>query len=272
MPPPCWLSIERSDSPLILAFPHGGSDVPPEMEARLASGWLARKDADWRIAELYAGLADATRIKTSVSRSVIDVNRDPSGASLYPGQATTGLCPLTTFDGEPLYQEGEEPGETEIVDRRQTWFDPYHEALAAEIARLRRIHNCVVLYDCHSIRSRIPRLFTGDLPEMNIGSNGGASASPALTAIIEKECAASGRSYIVNGRFRGGWTTRHYGRPESGVHAVQMELSCRAYLDEPLDGVCEENWPAPFEPARAEPLRRTLATILAAAINFARKA
>lgn len=270
MTTPSWLSIERSDSPLILAFPHGGTAMPSDIRERMVSDWRARKDADWRIAELYAGLAEATRISTSISRSVIDLNRDPSGAPLYPGQATTGLCPLTTFDGEPLYREGEEPDEAEIAARRERWFDPYHAALAAEIARLKRLHNRVVLYDCHSIRSRISRLFSGDLPEMNVGANGGTSAAPALVAAIEKECAASGRSYVVDGRFRGGWTTRHYGRPESGVHAVQMEIACRAYLVEPPGEVTPENWPPPFDAALAAPLRETLRKVLAAATRFAK--
>lgn len=256
-----WLHVARADTPLILAFPHGGTDLP---EGDFRSDWIARRDADWYIAALYDGLVEATTIATDVSRSVIDVNRDPSGASLYPGQATTELCPTTTFDGDPLYRDGAGP---DIAERRRRWFDPYHDALAAEVARLRTLHDRVVVYDCHSIRSRIPRLFDGELPELNIGTNGGATCDPALTQAVAK--AASGRSHVVDGRFRGGWTTRHYGRPLEGIHAIQMEIAIRAYLDEPAE-VTPDNWPPHYDPDRAAPLRLDLARILNAALNFAK--
>jgi N-formylglutamate deformylase len=108
---PSWLSVFRGEAPLVVSLPHTGTEIPPAFEAGLASDWLARKDADWWIDRLYdfAGDLGATVIRTAISRTVIDVNRDPSGASLYPGQATTELCPTTTFDGEPLYRPGEEP-------------------------------------------------------------------------------------------------------------------------------------------------------------------
>jgi N-formylglutamate deformylase len=170
----------------------------------------------------------ATMMHTTISRTVIDVNRDPSGASLYPGQATTGLCPTETFDGEPLYREGRNPDSAEIERRRSDWFDPYHASLRSEIARLRAMHPRVVLYDAHSIRSVVPRLFDGSLPLFNIGTNSGASCDPALTEAVEAICRTSG-STAVNGRFKGGWITRHYGRPEDGVHAIQMELAMRGY-------------------------------------------
>lgn len=260
-----WLHIRRADTPLILAFPHGGTDIPDHLIGAFRSRWWATRDADWHIRQLYDGLADATMIWTDVSRSVIDCNRDPSGASLYPGQATTGLCPVQTFDGEPLYRDGAAP---DIAARRDTWFVPYHAAIAAEIARLRALHPRVVLYDCHSIRSRIPRLFDGELPELNIGTDGGATCDPALSDAVVAACGV--RSHILNGRFRGGWTTRHYGRPEQGVHAVQMEIAIRAYLDEPAGEPDESNWPPAWNPARAAPLRADLERILAAVTAFAK--
>lgn len=263
-----WLSVLRGDAPLIVAFPHTGTDLPPELEQRFVSPWLARKDADWWIDLLYAFARDlgATTIHTRISRSVIDVNRDPSGASLYPGQATTGLCPTTTFDGEPLYSAAE-PDAAEIADRRSTWFDPYHAALAAEIARLRTDHAKIVLYDAHSIRSRIPRLFDGELPHFNIGSNDGATCDAALGHAIARICAASGRSRVLNGRFKGGWTTRHYGRPADGVHAIQMELTMRSYMAEP-DMPTPENWPTPIDPDPA--VRPILIDILKTCLAFAK--
>jgi N-formylglutamate deformylase len=265
-----WLDIRRGTAPLIVAMPHGGSEIPREIERRVVSPWLARKDADWWIDDLYgfaAGLG-ATVVRTTISRTVIDCNRDPSGASLYPGQATTGLCPTTSFDGEALYLAGAEPSETEIFERRRLYFEPYHAALAAEIARLRGHHGHVVLYDAHSIRSQIPRLFDGSLPHLNIGSNRGASCDDALTTGVAKLCAASDFSHVVNGRFVGGWTTRHYGRPGDGVHALQMELACRGYIDEP-DEAASDNWPTPFDPARAAPLAALLTDILQNCIDFA---
>lgn len=260
-----WLHVEKAETPLILAFPHGGTEIPDELSAAFRSRWWAIRDADWHIRQLYLGLADATMIWTDVSRSVVDCNRDPSGASLYPGQATTGLCPLETFDGEPLYGEGQEP-DTET--RRDTWFSPYHAAIAAEIARLKAMHERVVLYDCHSIRSRIPRLFDGELPELNIGTNRGATCDRDLEAAVVDS--ASGRSHVLNGRFLGGWTTRHYGRPETGVHAIQMEIAMRAYLDEPEGEPDEINWPPRYDPDRAAPLRADLARILAGVLDFAK--
>ena len=255
----------RSDAPLILAFPHGGSVIPDPLADAFRSRWWAVRDADWHIRELYDGLAGATLVWTDISRSVIDCNRDPSGASLYPGQATTGLCPLETFVGEPLYRAGAAP---DVAARRDTWFAPYHAALTAEIARLRSLHDRVVVYDCHSIRSRVPRLFEGELPELNVGTDNGVTCAGALSAAIMAQCGA--RSHVLNGRFRGGWTTRHYGRPEQGVHAVQMEIAMRAYLDEPAAPPDTGNWPPPYDPVRAAPLRADLARILDAATTFAK--
>lgn len=260
-----WLHVTRSDTPLILAFPHGGTQVPEELQGAFRSLWWAARDADWHIRELYEGLADATMVWTDISRSVIDCNRDPSGASLYPGQATTELCPTTTFDGEPLYRDGEAP-DTEA--RRAAWFTPYHAAIEAEISRLKAMHGRVVLYDCHSIRSRIPRLFDGELPELNLGTNRGATCAPELEAALGE--ALEGSSHVVNGRFLGGWTTRHYGRPERGVHAIQMEIAMRAYLDEPEGALDKSNWPPVYDPNRATTLRVTIANILSTILRFAK--
>lgn len=262
-----WLHIHRGEAPLIVAFPHGGIGLGG-VEDRFVSPWLARRDADWWIAELYAFVREmgATTIGTEVSRSLIDCNRDPSGISLYPGQATTELVPTTTFDGEPLYR-GFDPEEDEIAWRRKTFFDPYHAALQAEIERLRSVHPRVVLYDAHSIRSHIPRLFEGELPQFNIGTNGCTTCAPELEATLSSICAAAGHSWVVNGRFKGGWTTRYYGAPDQGVHAVQMELAMRGYMDEPA-AIDEHNWPGAFH---AEPaVLPTLKALIAACLSFAK--
>jgi len=267
---PDWLTVRRGQAPLIVSFPHTGTTLPAEYEARLVSPWLTRKDADWWIDKLYdfAEQLDATIVHTAISRTVIDVNRDPSGISLYPGQATTELCPTTTFDGEPLYKDGQQPTADEIAERRRRFFDPYHAALAEEISRLHGAHGRIVLYDCHSIRSLIPRLFEGELPVFNIGTNSGASCSPQLATAVERICASSQFSHIVNGRFKGGFITRNHGKPENGVHAVQMELSCRGYMRETPGPVSEGAWPTPYDAAYAAPMRAVLTDILKTCLQF----
>lgn len=267
---PDWLQIHHGDVPLIVSLPHTGTELPDALAAQFVSPWLARRDADWWVHELYAFAQQmgATTVRTAVSRSVIDVNRDPSGTSLYPGQNTTGLCPLTTFDNQPLYRDGHGPDEAEIARRRDTWFAPYHHALAAEIARLRALHGTVVVYDAHSIRSHIPHLFDGQLPQFNLGTNGDTTCDNALTDVVDNLCAMSGMSHVRNGRFKGGYITRHYSDIPGGVHTLQMELACRGYMHEP-EAVDEHSWPTPLDPDHAAPLRATLQQVLDACLDFA---
>jgi formiminoglutamase len=267
-----FVTVVSGDAPLVVSLPHTGTDIPETLASRLVSPWLARKDTDWWVDRLYdfAGSLGASVVRTSLSRTIIDVNRDPSGTSLYPGRATTELCPTTTFDGEPLYRAGGEPGQGEIGERRMRYFEPFHQALSREIERLRALHSHVVLYDCHAIRSVIPRLFEGELPHFNIGTNGGASCHAGLQSVVSQTCAATPFSTVANGRFKGGWITRRYGRPESGVHAVQMELACRGYMDEPPDPT-PDNWPTQYDPERAAPMRQTLARLLEAVLLWTRQ-
>ncbi|TIO08361.1 N-formylglutamate deformylase [Mesorhizobium sp.] len=270
MTSPSWLTITQGTAPLLVSIPHTGIDLAG-LENRLVSPWLGRRDADWWIDKLYdfAESLGATIVHTAISRTVIDVNRDPSGASLYPGQATTGLCPTETFDGDPLYREGEEPGPSEIDERREKFFVPYHAALQAEIDRLRALHQKIVVYDCHSIRSVLPRLFEGMLPVFNLGTNDGKSADPALQAMVGQILAETGESFVINGRFKGGWITRNFGQPQNGVHALQMELSNRGYMREPEGKGAPDNWPVPYDADFAAPIRVTLKNILESAIAWA---
>jgi N-formylglutamate deformylase len=263
------LEITRADAPLIVCFPHTGTELPTSLAQRFVSPWLARKDADHHVHRLYdfARQLRATTLRTTISRSIIDVNRDPTGATLYPGQATTELCPTTTFDGEPLYRPDMQPTAAEIDERLATWFWPYHHALRAEIERLLALHGRVIVYDAHAIRSRIPRLFSATLPELNLGTNDARSCDPALQRDVEQVLESSELSWVSNGRFKGGWTTRHYASPERGVHTLQMELACRSYMLEP-DAPDEASWPAPFEPARAAPLRAVLQQVLSACLAY----
>jgi len=264
---PDWLIVRRGDIPLVVSIPHAGVDLA-EFEPAFVDPWLARKDADWRLDELYdfVDSLGATVVRTKLSRSIIDVNRDPSGASLYPGQATTELVPTTMFDGQPLYRPSRAPDAAEIAERRHLYFDPYHATLASEIARLRERHKRVALFDAHSIRSVIPRLFDGELPVFNLGTSSGASCGPELRETIGAVLAASKQTSIVDGRFKGGWITRAYGRPSEGVEALQLELACRAYMQEP-ERPTLGNWPTPIDEKRAAPTRATIKRVLEAVLS-----
>jgi formiminoglutamase len=251
------VEIRRGSSPVILGLPHTGTHVPDDVLSRLNAEGRKLRDTDWHIHRLYDGLPpDATTVRATFHRYVIDANRDPTGASLYPGQNTTGLIPLTDFDENPIWLPGQEPNEGEIARRLATYHAPYHAALAAEIERVKALHGVAILYDCHSIRSVCPFLFPGVLPDFNIGTNGGAACDPRIEAAVAKICAgATSYTHVVNGRFKGGWTTRHYGWPADGVHAIQMELTQKTYL-------ASEALPFAYDEARASRLRVHLREIL----------
>lgn len=248
------VEVVPGDSPIILGLPHTGTWLPDDIRARLNARGRVLADTDWHIHRLYDGLLPgATTVRAVFHRYVIDANRGPDDASLYPGQNTTGLVPLTDFDGEPIWEV--EPTGAEIADRKARFHAPYHAALAAEIARVRAKHGVAVLYDCHSIRSHIPFLFEGTLPDFNIGTDSGRSCAPAIEAATHDVAAATGRTHVLNGRFKGGWTTRHYGQPADNVHAIQMELAQSTHLS-------TETPPFAYDPAKAETLRVTLKQIL----------
>lgn len=248
------VQVTQGDSPVILGLPHTGTWLPDDVRAGLNARGRVLADTDWHIHRLYDGLLPgATTVRAVFHRYVIDANRGPDDASLYPGQNTTGLVPLTDFDGEPIWDVPPTPDD--IAARRAAYHAPYHAALAAEIARVRARHGVAVLYDCHSIRSHIPFLFPGTLPDFNIGTNSGASCAPAIEAATHEVAAATGRPTVLNGRFKGGWTTRHYGQPGMGVHAIQMELAQSTHL-------ATESPPFAYDPAKADALRVTLGAIL----------
>jgi len=226
------IEIVRGESPLILGMPHTGTFVPPEIFNRLNDTGRRLSDTDWHVHRLYGGLIDdVTSVRALFHRYVIDANRDPSGASLYPGQNTTGLCPIIDFDDNKIYKKGQEPDADEIEQRRIDYHQQYHQTLGKEIARVKAQHGFAILYDCHSIRSYVPHLFEGRLPDFNIGTFDDKSCSLAIGDTVEQICAdAAGFSCVKNGRFKGGWTTRHYGDPLNGVHAIQMELAQSTYM------------------------------------------
>jgi N-formylglutamate deformylase len=229
------LELHRGDAPLLISLPHDGIELPPDLPARLTDSARRLPDTDWHMSRLYAFARDlgASMIVPRWSRYVVDLNRSADDQSLYPGQNTTGLCPTVQFSGEPIYLPGQAPDADEIRERVHTFWQPYHDALAAELARLQALHGRVVLWEGHSIRSELPYLFDGRLPVFNLGTASGHSCSPglaqSLTSVLE---AQQDYDHVVNGRFKGGYITRHYGRPGEGVEAVQLELAQRAYMDE----------------------------------------
>lgn len=253
------VEVERGDGPMVLAMPHVGTWLPGEVWDALNDRGRALADTDWHVDRLYAGLVpEATVVRATYHRYVIDLNRDPSGESLYPGQVTTGLVPLTAFDGEPIWTR--EPGEA------ARWIgavhEPYHAALRAELERVRERHGWALLWDCHSIRSRIPFLFEGVLPDLNVGTFDGGSCSRKVEAAVQRIAESAPYGAVLNGRFKGGWTTRHYGRPGEGVEAVQMEIAQSAYL-------VAEAPPWTYDEEKAGRLRPWLRDMIEAAVRAA---
>jgi formiminoglutamase len=248
------VEVSRGDGPVILGLPHCGTWLPEAARLALNARGRALPDTDWYVDRLYDGLLPgATTVRANFHRYVIDANRDPSGASLYPDQNTTDLVPLSDFDGAPIWLT---PPDAAEVAARKPYHAAYHTALQAEIDRVRSIHGVAILYDCHSIRSRIPHLFDGTLPDFNIGTNSGASCAPEIETAVDAICAAAPEyRSVLNGRFKGGWTTRHYGRPATGVHAIQMELAQSTHLQ-------DENAGWAYAPDKAARLRPHLQAIL----------
>jgi len=228
-------SLHRGTAPLLISLPHDGTAVPSDIAERLTPSARRVPDTDWNVSRLYdfGRELGASMIVPVYSRYVIDLNRPPDNASLYPGQNTTGLCPIVQFSGDAIYQAGEEPSNSEISERTNAYWRPYHEALKAELARIRATHGRVVLWEGHSIRSVVPFLFDGRLPDFNLGTAGGASCSASLqqrlSGILD---AQNDYSHVVNGRFKGGYITRHYGEPSQDIEAIQLELAQLNYMDE----------------------------------------
>lgn len=250
------IEVVQGDGPIVLGLPHTGIDVPEDVWKTLNERGRELADTDWHIHNLYSGLLDdVTTVRTPVHRYVIDVNRAPDGQSLYPGQHTTGLCPLTDFDGQSIYGEGQAPDAAEITRRAAAYHAPYHAALSTELARVKAKHGVAILYDCHSIRSVIPYLFDETLPDFNIGTNLSTTCNVRIESAVNELCTgASGYTSILNGRFRGGWTTRHYGQPQNGIHAIQMELTQSTYM--------LEHAPWTYDAAKADLIREQLSNIL----------
>ena len=256
--------LHPGTAPLLVSFPHVGELLPDAIAQRMHPYARVLADTDWHLTRLYAFVRalGASMLVATHSRYVIDLNRPPDDASLYPGQDTTSLAPQNTFAGEPLYISGQEPDAAEIVARRADYWRPYHDALAAELARMREIHPRIVLWDAHSIASFVPRFFDGMLPKLNLGTADTTSCGPdlerALTDVLSQQAE---HDWVVNGRFKGGYITRNYGRPRDGIHAVQLEMSQRCYMD--------EEPPFAYLPERAAGVEPVLERLLGAALSWA---
>ncbi len=227
--------LHRGSEPLLISLPHDGEAIPPELAARLTPSAQGVPDTDWHVSRLYAFARDlgASTLVPKYSRYVVDLNRPPDDISLYPGQNTTGLCPIVQFTGEPVYLDGQQPSPEEVGERVEQYWRPYHDSLAAEIERIHAEHGRCLLWEGHSIRSVAPFLFDGRLPDINLGTVDGASCRPSLRAqLVGVLEAQADYSFVVDGRFKGGYITRHYGRPERGIDTIQLELAQINYMDE----------------------------------------
>ncbi|MDO8769095.1 MAG: N-formylglutamate deformylase [Burkholderiaceae bacterium] len=228
-------TLQRGTSAMLVSMPHIGTEIPLELQSAYVPRALAVEDTDWHLARLYDVLPDlgVGVLMPRYSRYVIDLNRPPDDVPMYPGTSNTELCPTHFFTGDVLYQQGYEPTLEERMRRRQAYWQPYHTALNAELQRIKAIYGYALLWDAHSIRSQIPWLFEGTLPSLNIGTAGGASAHPAIAAVLDQVCkTANTVTHVVNGRFKGGYITRHYGDPKNHVHAVQLEMCQELYMQE----------------------------------------
>ncbi len=247
--------------PLLVSVPHAGTHLPKGFGDRLTESARRLPDTDWFVDRLYdlPILQPASLIVARTSRYVVDLNRPAGDESLYPGQNTTGLCPLIQFDGTPLYRSGGEPDQAELQARVADYWRPYHDAIESELERLRSLHRRVLIFDAHSIASQVPRLFSGVLPDFNFGTNHGSTCSPALQQAIERFANEELGDYtrVINGRFVGGYITRHYGRPEHGVEALQLELSQATHLDEATG-----TWDSALAGSLQQVLNRLLETLL----------
>ncbi|MEL7450210.1 MAG: N-formylglutamate deformylase [Pseudomonadota bacterium] len=254
-------TLRSGNSPLLVSMPHSGVALSDGLSERLRPAALRLADTDWHVPQLYnfLGDLDATVLQARFSRYVIDLNRPPDGGALYPGKTETGLVPTISFDGEPLYRDGEEPDAAELEARQVRFWQPYHAALSDTLARLKKRFGYALLWDAHSIRSQVPMFFDGQLPDLNLGTADDTACAPELAKSLRKQLESAPYSTVCNGRFKGGYITRQYGKPERGVHAVQMEISQIAYMSEAPDFA--------FDEVRADRLRPVLQRLMEAMLS-----
>lgn len=243
-------SIQQGNSPLLLSFPHSGIQVPADILSCLTPEAQGLPDTDWYVPDLYDFHSEKaiTSITAHYSRYVVDLNRSPDNKNLYPGKTTTGICPLNLFNGNPIYIDGKQPDKHDIAQRIQLYWQPYHKALMEQIERIKTKHGFCILYDAHSIRSNVPSLFDGQLPDLNLGTNQGRSCDSNLQQLIENFLGTEEKfTWISNGRFIGGYITRRYGDPNNNIHTIQMEIGQKAYLAESKTPVYQDEYAKPLQ-------------------------
>lgn len=263
---PQVITLHQGDAPLLISMPHAGTHIPSDIAETMTEVAAYIDDCDWHLEQLYAFAKafGASLLLPSHARYVIDLNRPPDNENLYPGQDTTGLVPVDTFNKSPLYHDMHIPDAKEIERRRINYWQPYHDVLTNELARLKAKHGYALLWEAHSIRSRVPRFFDGSLPDFNFGTANGTSAATGLAeALVERVVQHGGYTAVANGRFKGGYITRHYGVPEKGIHAVQLELAQLTYM--------EEQRPYAYDLSKAARLMPLLETLLKAALAWVRR-
>lgn len=265
-PPPklgAFFTLHRGSAPLLVSLPHVGTHIPDDLKPALVERALAVEDTDWHLAPLYAFARElgASLLVPTCSRYVVDLNRPPENAPMYAGSNNTELVPSRFFTGEPLYRDGQAPSPAQVQHRLDTYWRPYHRALAAELARLKAAHGHVVLWDGHSIKSQLPWLFEGSLPELNLGTAQGTSCAPGLRAAVMAVLAGQRDfSQVTDGRFKGGHITRQYGRPADAIHAVQLEMCWSTYM--------AEDPPWQLDPARVQRLQPLLRALLQTCLRW----
>jgi N-formylglutamate deformylase len=257
-------TLHRGNAPLLVSLPHVGTQIPDDLKPAMVDRALAVEDTDWHLEALYtfARALGASLLVPVNSRYVVDLNRPPENAPMYAGANNTELVPTRFFTGEPLYREGQAPSQAQARQRRDTYWRPYHETLAAELARLKAAHGHAVLWDGHSIRSQLPWLFDGRLPDLNLGTALGSSCAPSLRAALMAVLEAQRDfSHVTDGRFKGGHITRHYGQPTTGIHAVQLEMCWSTYM--------AEDPPWVLDAARVQRLQPLLHQLLQTCLHWA---
>jgi N-formylglutamate deformylase len=253
--------LHRGSLPLLVSLPHNGIEIPDDIRSSLVDEAQSAPDTDWHVDRLYdfAISLGASVLKPRYSRYVIDLNRPPDDASLYPGQNVTGLCPTIAFSGRPIYRDGKAPDSEVIIQRRALYWQPYHAALQTELHHLKLAHGRALLWEGHSIRPELPYLFEGRLPDFNLGTAEGRSFPDARLRAVEAVLATqSDYNWISNGRFKGGYITRHYADPQAGIHAFQLELAQSTYLDESM---------TVFDAVKAAPVQALIARMMDVALH-----
>jgi len=260
-------TFSHGNSPILISIPHAGTVIPKNISCNMTPNALKMPDTDWHLPILYdiAKAYDVSVLSAQYLRYVIDLNRSPDDTSLYPGQDTTGLCTIDTFNREPLYLEGKYPDKTEIKSRIDQFWKPYHNKLESELKRIHEIHGIALLWDAHSIASHVPRFFNGQLPDLNFGTvdiqSCDESLQEALEISMQKSLHAKKYSHVFNGRFKGGYITRHYGMPTINIHAIQLEISQCIYM--------QEKPPYKYEPELANYLKYLLGDLLETCLAWA---